>query len=128
MKKLLLTIALVFAAVPVFAGGRIMDYTMDNGVSVANAYLEITDLNYSANSNSYYIYNVYKDEQSFIDGKAPLGSIRYDVAYSDVQSRFSDLIAAIRTALYAHSDATLEIDSDGDGEFDRSRVYGAVNN
>ena len=126
MKKLGLLLIALLIATPAFAG-RTIDYTMDNGVTVEDAYCEITALNYEAGQTSYYIYSFYKDQQAFIDGKTPLGVKRYNVAYSDVQSGFADLVAAIRPALYAHSDATLEIDTDDDGVNDKSFMDGAVN-
>jgi len=125
MKKLALTALMVLLTVPAFAG-RIMDFTMDNGITVEDAYTEITALNYEAGQTSYYIYSFYKDEQAFLDGKSPLGSKRYNVPYSDVQSGFSTLVDAIRPALYAHSDSVLEFDTDDDGTVDTSFMAGAV--
>lgn len=125
MKKLGLTLLMaVLIALPAYAGGRQMDYTMENGVTVTDAYAEITDLYYNAGGTSYYIYSFYKDLQAFTDGKEPLGRKRYNVPYSDVQSSFSTLVDAIRPALYAHSDSIAEIDSDGDGIKDKS-FFGA---
>lgn len=127
MKKLTLTLLALLISAPAYAGGRQIDYTMDSGIVVTGAYAEITDLYYRSRGDSFYQYTFYKDYQSFIDGKSPIGYKRYYVPYSDVQSNFSALVDTLRTTLYAHSDSVLEIDTDADEVPDQSFFNGAVN-